>query len=69
MKYYLALLKTSDKTVTLQARKNKDSLSPQIWVYFGEFINTKNKLKANKSSLLTEINKKYNKQFKHLVID
>jgi hypothetical protein len=65
----MGLVKKSTKTVVLQVRTNVDYLSCELWKYFGEHLNTKKELKKNKDLLLSEINKSYNQNFKHLIID
>lgn len=55
-------------TVTVQAVRNKDCLSPYIWKYFGERITTKKELKKNRAKLLQEINNSYGTNFERIVI-
>ena len=78
--YHLALIKGKghnnfwsnghgDKTVILQARQNKDLLSPQTWQYLGHREVTKRELIQRKNELLDHINHTYNTDFTKIIID
>lgn len=67
--YFIGFLKQDEKTVIVQMRTSVDFLSPQLWKYFGERINTKKRVKAQKIALLEEINKSYNTKFTKIKID
>ena len=66
--YFIGFIKAG-KTLIVQMRKDKDFLSCQLWQYFGERITTKARIKEQKAALLIEVNKTYNKEFKHIKID
>jgi hypothetical protein len=57
------------KTVILQARRDKDFLSSDLWKYEGEHITTKKELKNNKFAILGWINKTYGANFTRIIID
>ena len=67
--YHIGLLKKSEETVVLQLRRSVDFLSPEIWKYYGERINTKANIKRNKNTFLCAINAHYGTNFKHILID
>lgn len=80
MNYHLGLIKGSgqckcwanghrNSTVVLQARRNIDYLSPDLWQYLGERETTKAQLKTNAQHILTWINGAYNTDYAHIVID
>jgi hypothetical protein len=66
--YHLGLCKDGDRVI-LQARLNKDSLSCELWKYFGLRENTKKELRRNKVALLVAINESYNTSFERILID
>lgn len=67
-KYHFGIVKKSEKTAILQMRKTVDELSCELWLYFGERMNTKAQIRKDKVKLLQEINNSYSKNFKHLII-
>ena len=77
--YHLGLLKGigrglyanghRESTVIVQARRSVDSLSPQLWKYFGEREITKAQLRRSRYVILTQVNAQYNTAFRHIVID
>jgi hypothetical protein len=68
--YFIGLINDKcNKIFILQLRKSVDFLSCGISHYFGERINTKKNIKANKSILLTEFNKMFKTDYKRLIID
>jgi hypothetical protein len=67
--YHMGLVKKSDKTVILQVVESIDSLSCELWQYFGQRENTITNLKRNKKALLTEVNKSFQTNFRHLLIN
>jgi hypothetical protein len=78
--YHLGLLRGTGKTrywsnghststLILQARKNVDSLSPDLWYYIGERIITKKQLKINAIKILEQININNHTSFNKIIID
>jgi len=56
-------------TVVLQARSNKDYLSPDLWKYYGPREITKRELRAKKAGLLKWINTIEGEKFTRIIID
>jgi len=56
-------------TVVLQARRDVDYMSPDLWMYIGRREVTKAHLERNKVAILTWVNGYYGREFTHLVID
>ena len=80
MTYHIGFIKGTGKvpfmgnghrksTVIVQARKDVDCLSPQLWKYMGERNITKVQLKRDKSRLLKAINESYGTDFDTIIID
>ena len=71
--YHLGLRKgytsRTRNTVYLEARRNVDFLSCELWLYIGERIVTKSHLQTHKNDFLQWINQKYATNFKHIVLD
>lgn len=80
--YHIGLLKGSGPTlywrnghhkttVIIQARRNLDSLSPDLWKYCGERHTTKHQLRryARSGALVAAINRDYATSFNRVVID
>ena len=59
----------STNTLIVQARRDKDYLSPDLWEYLGERIITKTQLKINKWKILEETNRINKTIFTNVVID
>jgi len=55
-------------TLIVQAARDKDFLSCDLWKYLGEFIITKKELKERKALILSEVNKLHNTNFIHCII-
>ena len=56
-------------TVIIQARRNKDYLSPSLWQYYGERETTKKRLNELKLVALQAINKEHGTAFTSIIID
>ena len=54
--------------VQVQMSLTKDGLSPDLWLYFGERINTKKQMRENRKALLSEINKSYGTTFEKIEV-
>lgn len=68
--YHIGLIKDYDdpNLVILQASRDKDSLSPELWKYLGRRLITKKQLKHNKEKLLAAINEQYGTNFTKMII-
>ena len=68
--YHIGLLKDAKgERLTLQARTDKDLLDPETWKYMGERLTTKRELRASRWKILTEVNRQFQRNFTHIVID
>jgi len=79
--YYIAFLRGipsgpccnchSADTVIVQARRNKDYLSPDIFEYFGEYEITKKQLRENvaKPEFLAYVNRQFKRDFQRVVVE
>jgi hypothetical protein len=65
--YHIGFIK-SKETLIVQMVRSKDSLSCQLWKYFGQRENTKKALRANKMNLLNEVNKVYGTAFSKIQV-
>lgn len=65
--YFIGLLKDGNK-VTVQMTKSIDSLSCEVWIYYGQFINTKKKVRENRAQLLQAINERHNTTFTKIAV-
>lgn len=50
-------------------RRDKNCLSCELWIYWGERIITKKMINEHKQGLLKAINKEFGENFKSIVID
>ena len=80
MTYYLGLVRGTGRvacwgnnhrkdTLVLDARRDKDYLSPDLWKYLGRGKATKASLRRNKAGLLAAFNKQYGTAFRCLIVD
>lgn len=80
MQYHIGLVRGTGKvqcwanghrasTVIVEMRRDRDYLSPDLWVYWGVREVTKAHVKANKTGLLDAINKQYGTEFTSLIVD
>ena len=69
--YHVGLLKDyhNPKRIILQARRNIDLLSCELWKYLGERITTKAQYTRDKAFLLKHINQELGTAYTSLVID
>ena len=58
-----------ESTLIIQARRNKDNLSPDLWKYLGEQIITKAQLKIARHDLKVWANGYFNTAFTHCVVE
>lgn len=68
MKYHVALIKKSDERVVVQLRREKDVLSPDIWVYVGCWTTSKVFFRQRKPDVLDAINTQYGTGFTKVMI-
>jgi len=69
--YYVGVRKddVNQKCLIMEARRDKDYLSCELWIYFGERITTKRELRQKKNAFLTWFNSIYNTSFTKIKID
>jgi hypothetical protein len=68
--FHIGLLKDAKgERLTLQARTDKDLLDPETWKYMGERLTTKRELRARRMEILAEVNRQFQRNFTHIVID
>jgi len=68
MKYHVALIKKSDERVVVQLRREKDSLSPEVWRYEGCWTTSKVFFERRKAGLLEAINAEHGTHFTEVMV-
>jgi len=56
-------------TVVVHMRRDKDYLPPDLNVYLGDCVTTRERGEQRKAQLLDWINRTYGKNFTHIIID
>lgn len=80
MKYHIGLVRGSGRcacwsnghrktTVVVEARRDKDFLSPDLWMYLGQYEVTKKWVREHKAEMLNLINRLYATTFTHIIVD
>lgn len=80
MEYHIGLVRGSGRcecwssghnltTVVVEARRDKDFLSTDLWKYMGHYETTKKWLRKHKVRMLSVINQMYGTAFTRIIID